>query len=239
MTAPGATLSTGTLDRLRECWAKHLGIPAAELFASPLQVVSHGQELADYQGALGFFREGCTLVSLPPRRFAELRGRVPGPPLDEGAFAEAFRAVSPVIIGPAFLGYAEVIPPPVHPVQPLAEGVAPLIEGLRCACPPREWEQGGSAASHRGLCGVLIGGKLAALAGYQVWGRVIAHVSVICHPEGRRRGLGRSVVAHAAAHALDAGLIPQYRTLESNTPSRRLADALGFGLYARSVTARL
>ena len=73
----------------------------------------------------------------------------------------------------------------------------------------------------------------------KVWDDVIAHISVVTHPAYRGRGYGRGVVAHLAATALQAGLIPQYRTLDSNTGSIRIAEALGFERYATSVAVRL
>jgi hypothetical protein len=46
-------------------------------------------------------------------------------------------------------------------------------------------------------------------------------------------------VAHAAEHALGAGLVPQYRTLQSNTPAMAVAKRLGFVEYGFSVYVRL
>jgi predicted GNAT family acetyltransferase len=87
--------------------------------------------------------------------------------------------------------------------------------------------------------GVFAGGDLVALAGYEVLGSTIAHISVITHPAFRGRGFGRSTVSHLARVALAAGLVPQYRTLESNRASIRVAESLGFVHYASSVAVRL
>jgi predicted GNAT family acetyltransferase len=89
--------------------------------------------------------------------------------------------------------------------------------------------------------GVYHGNELVALAGYEVWGEMIAHIAVVTHPAFRGRGFGRCAVAHVARAALAAGLIPQYRTLESNLASIRVAESLGFSLYAyaTSVAVRL
>jgi predicted GNAT family acetyltransferase len=84
-----------------------------------------------------------------------------------------------------------------------------------------------------------VGERVAALAGYEVWGSTIAHISVITHPDFRSRGFGRSAVAHLAGRAMAAGLLPQYRTLQSNRASIRVAEALGFHFYATSTAVRL
>jgi predicted GNAT family acetyltransferase len=68
---------------------------------------------------------------------------------------------------------------------------------------------------------------------------MIAHISIITHPDHRGLSLGRSAVAHLAGRAIAAGLLPQYRTLESNQASMRVAELLGFRSYATSVSIRL
>jgi GNAT superfamily N-acetyltransferase len=143
------------------------------------------------------------------------------------------------VIGPAYVGYAEVVRPPLYPVRSLTEGDASKAAELRAACPRTEWEHGGIDVNAQPSSGVFIGSELVSLAGYEIWGGVVAHISVITHPAFRSRGFGRSAVAHLANAALAAGLVPQYRTLESNRPSMRIAESLGFLHYASSVAVRL
>ena len=112
------------------------------------------------------------------------------------------------------------------------------VARLRAACPPREWEHGGSEVVHP-QAGAFSDDELVALAGYEVWGNRIAHISVITHPAHRGRGLGAAVVSHAASLALDRRLVPQYRTLEANASSIAIAERLGFEPYARSLSVRL
>ena len=81
-------------------------------------------------------------------------------------------------------------------------------------------------------------GELIALAGYETWGGTIAHISIVTHPSHRNQGAGRTAVAGVTQHALRAGLLPQYRTLQSNQPSIRIAEALGFSAYATSMAVR-
>jgi RimJ/RimL family protein N-acetyltransferase len=81
-------------------------------------------------------------------------------------------------------------------------------------------------------------GPIGSLASYAVWDR-LAHISVITGGSQRGRGSGRAVVALAARHALDAGLVPQYRTLHSNAPSMALGRRLGFREYGLSIYVRL
>jgi len=116
---------------------------------------------------------------------------------------------------------------------------APAVAALRAACREDEWEHGGSDVGQHPAFGVFVDDQLAALAGYEIWGGTIAHISVITHPAHRGRGFGAAAVAHITAHALAAGMLPQYRTLDSNQPSMRIAATLGFHRYATSLAMRM
>lgn len=149
--------------------------------------------------------------------------------------------VAKLVIGPAYIGYATEVTPPAQPVRALdtaADAYGPAIDELRAHCPEDEWSHGGAAKEHP-CSGAFVGNRLVSLASYEVWAGGIAHLSVITHPHFRNRGFGLSVVAHIAARALQEGLLPQYRTLEANRSSKRIAERLGFEEYATSVAARV
>jgi GNAT superfamily N-acetyltransferase len=220
-------------------WASHLGCSAESLFGQPLHIVVHGTDLADYEGIFALFRCGAATISFPPDRVESLRHLLPSPPFTPDRFAGAFDGSSFVVIGPAYIGYAEVVRLPSHPVRSLTKRDASAAGTLQAACTETEWEHGGSVVGEHPSSGVFVGSELAAVAGYEVWGGTIAHISVITHPAFRGRGFGRSAVAHLASAALAAGLVPQYRTLESNRASIRIAETLGFTHYATSVAVRL
>ncbi|MFJ8885839.1 GNAT family N-acetyltransferase [Streptomyces sp. NPDC102402] len=76
-----------------------------------------------------------------------------------------------------------------------------------------------------------------AAAGCQVWPRSVAHLSVLVAPGHRGRGLARGVASAAVAHALDAGLLPQWRARPH--PSKRVALALGFRDLGSQLSVRL
>lgn len=76
-----------------------------------------------------------------------------------------------------------------------------------------------------------------AAAGYQAWPQAVAHLSVLVSPGHRGRGLARVVASAAVAHALDAGLLPQWRARRH--PSQRVALALGFRDLGSQLSVRL
>lgn len=53
-------------------------------------------------------------------------------------------------------------------------------------------------------------------------------LAVVTAPEARGRGLGRALVAQAAARVLTCGAVPTYLHATDNVASARLADAAGF-----------
>ncbi|MDR3401842.1 MAG: GNAT family N-acetyltransferase [Chthoniobacter sp.] len=230
-------------------WAAEFGCDAGALFAEPLRIVHHRNSFADYHGVFGLFRQGAAIVSVPSHQAGLLHPLLTEVAHDRSpaALGSALQSVATSIIGPAYLGYSLSVTAPVHPTRVLTLQDFPAWQKLQRSCDPTEWEHGGSVlAPDQGdsstvnpCSGVFIDGLLAAVAGYETWGGTIAHISVVTHPGFRRRGLARSAVAHLCGHAMAAGLLPQYRTLESNMASLRVAESLGFSPYARSLAVRL
>jgi GNAT superfamily N-acetyltransferase len=232
-------ISNQSLAAANEFWAAHLGVDSDSLFCTPLQLVEHGTDLANYNGIFALFRNSAAIISFPADRFAELSARIPPSPFVPADFARTFEAHGLRVIGPAYIGYADAVPSPAHNVRSLTEGDASAVGTLRSAYTDTEWEHGGSTIVEQATSCLFIDDELVALAGYEVWKPSIAHISVITHPAHRGHGYGRSVVSHNANLALAAGLVPQYRTLESNAPSIEIANRLGFTHYATSVAIRL
>jgi GNAT superfamily N-acetyltransferase len=242
-------LSDRTIAIAHRYWAQHLGCKPDELFADPARAIQHGGERAGYEGVFALFREGRVMISLPHDGDSKSS---PSAAMMEtfqrwlweedfapGSFATAMMPLAEGIIGPAFIGYAETMmhPDPAHAVRSLAADDTSALEALQAACDSTEWQHGGSSIEH--VCsGAFVEGQLAALAGYEVWGGTIAQICIVTHPERRGKGYARSAVAHVARRAFDAGLLPQYRTLEANGPSMRVAESLGFEEYAVSVALR-
>jgi GNAT superfamily N-acetyltransferase len=122
----------------------------------------------------------------------------------------------------------------------LVPGDAASVARLRDGCTTEEWDHGGSDPETAPAFGCFDAqGDLLALAGYKTWGEEIAHLSIFSARDHRGRGFGRAAVAWAARHALDAGLLPPYRTLVANGPSMGIATRLGFERYGFSVFVRL
>jgi len=223
-----------------EYWASFFDCPVSGLFAEPCRIGSHGPELEDYWGASALFRDGSAMISVPPDS-GKLLEKILTSSTRLSAladFADAFGPVSARTVGPASIGYTfDITGEPNSSTRSLEPSDAVAIERLESACDPEDWETGGSPSEHP-CSGSFVDGQLAALAGYEIWGGTIAHISIVTHPAFRGQGHGRSAVAHLAGRALASGLLPQYRTLERNAPSIAIAESLGFQKYAVSMAVR-
>lgn len=230
-------------------WAQDFAIEPAALHPRQTWVQAHRGRLADATGISVLVAGGSPVVSMPAAVYAALGAAARRWTRDGVADGAALaRAIAPFeavkVVGPAFIGYG------TRDTLDLSDaGLARELSGssaderavqaLRAECTEEEWQHGGCGA-HRAAAFAASAedGRLGSLASYAVWGR-LAHISVITGRAQRGRGSGRAVVALAAQHALDAGLIPQYRTLHSNAPSMALGRRLGFREYGFSMYVRL
>jgi L-amino acid N-acyltransferase YncA len=76
-----------------------------------------------------------------------------------------------------------------------------------------------------------------AASGHISWPRNIAHLSVLTAPSARGRGLARATASAAIAHALAAGMLPQWRARVPE--SRSVARALGFSELGTQIRVQL
>ena len=198
------------------------------------------------QGVGMFLRGQRLIVSIPPSLAAlEAKARMWSPDAAQNPLPAAGEIGLPVekIVGPAFVGYSDR-----SHFRPIEGGAArvldpvldlPAWEALKAACDATQWRNGGDSLSAPGAVGVFCGHDLAAFAGYEIWGGTIAHISIITDPRYRGRGCGKQAVSAITRLALDRGLVPQYRTLDSNTPAIAIAQSLGFERYSTTVWIKI
>ncbi|KPI15459.1 hypothetical protein OV450_2597 [Actinobacteria bacterium OV450] len=180
---------------------------------------------------------GSAVVTAPSEGAAavvrDVLGKLPPQALRDGArdstlVGEAF-AVSRML-GPAALSYAS--PAGFRPVgadAPAAEQLPAAHPDVRSLEQAAGQEDAGEAALDEITSPAFVvraQGRVVSAAGYQMWPRRTAHISVLTAPEARGRGLARVSASAAVSHALAAGLLPQWRARPA--ASRRVAAALGF-----------
>lgn len=240
-------LTDYTLKVADEWWARDFACPPDHLRPGATHVQVHAGELTGDDGIWILAVGTWPVVSLPPAIFPGLREYAQAWSRETIATSGALQAgLGPFrptrIVGPAFIGYAtrECLGKDTkRRARQLVETDGDAATALRTHCDPEAWDHGGSEFGRVPTFGAFAEeGRLAALAGYETWGR-IAHISIVSGPDRRSQGYGAAAVLAAAEHALQAGLVPQYRTLKANKPSMRLAEGLGFQEYGVSVYVKV
>lgn len=241
-----SALAAPTLDIVDAYWAADLGCVRADLRPQSTLVVPHAPAFVGYAGLYILIIGAAPIVSLPHDLYPSLRDAAARWSAAEVRSAEflgdALGDRVDRIIGLAFIGYADGAtfrPLAANPACLLGASAASDVAALRAACVAAEWEHGGREVGQNPATGVYISERLVALAGYETWGGRIANISVITHPSYRGEGYAGAAVSALTETALAQGLVPQYQTLESNTPSLRVARKLGFVRYATSMAVRL
>jgi hypothetical protein len=175
---------------------------------------------------------GATAVEVPPALVGRLGGLIASQPgCDLTDPASVVELVGPVakLLGPASLAYADrgCFQPRGTCVTVMLPAGHEAVRELTSACGPRDTDESSIAWFTSPVSVVERDGKVVAACGYEVWSGALAHIGVLTHPRWRSRGLATSVASSTVAHALDAGLIPQWRARCTLTASRRIARSLG------------
>jgi len=238
-------LQTSTIVAVESYWTDFFACPLAVFERANTYVVQHAG-MGEYRGIFLFRRKQALIISVPPADYSVYQARlacITAASFDDiASLTRQIPAIISRVIGPAWIGYADA-----RTFSPHQSGAArllipadePAFLRFREACPPLDWEYGGSVFGSRPLAGQFIDDTLVALAGYDLWGERIAHIAVVTHPAYRGRSYGTCVVSVLAETVLTQELTPQYRTLHANAPSIAIAAALGFVAYADSLAIRL
>jgi GNAT superfamily N-acetyltransferase len=230
------------LDRF---YAEYLGCPV-EALRHPGVVVGVQSEEAHYNGLFVWRREQSCVLSVPPEHLEPVRRYVRDKSIaevwGEAQFRALFGAQIERIVGPTWVGnidWEELRSVDLRDARVLSRGDARALWDLEVACAPLEWRHAGIGLDLPVVVGCEVKGRLVAVAGYTLWGKEVAHVGVVTHPEYRGQGYGKAAVAALTLYAGGRGLIMQYRALESNPASIGIAVSLGYRPYASTYSVRL
>jgi GNAT superfamily N-acetyltransferase len=240
----GSGVNDATHETVREHWSALLDCDPATVFAAGSSVVT-----AD-AGAVEVLvhPEGAVLAA--PAWLADPLRSV----LAEGSVAPTAAGVRELVgtavggseptvaevLGPQFVGYCDDSTfTPVHDASAPVAAVEPdSLASLRDATPAEEWDRSGVRFDDGPTFAVERDGRPVAAAQYQTT-HGTAGIGIVSHPEHRGEGHATLAVSLATAHALDAGLVPEYRTLEAWSSSVALADRLGFERVGSSLLVTL
>lgn len=235
-----------TADTLRQVdafWAAYFGCTAEDLNAARTLAVPHAA-LANYDGALVFRHGPACVVSVPEMtpevERVKFRQAKPEEVFDPKFLGRTFVVGTDKVTGPAWVGLADrsdyrSVPTSARLLGEADEGaLARLAEGCGEA-----WKQSKLVVDLKPLFGHFEGREIVAVSGYRVMGNLLAYVGVITHPDHRGKGHAKSVVARAMDDAFSNALVAMWRTPEANAGAVKLAQSLGFKLYARTYDVQL
>jgi GNAT superfamily N-acetyltransferase len=240
-------LSVEVLRVADEYWANDFGCAVEDLRPVKTRVQIHAGGMAEYHGASLLMLRVAPVVSVPEFIYSEVAARAdsftPANTRDPETLTSLLApAQVSLVLGPAYIGYAsaaELRQSSVEGTRKLESFEDPAVQGFKAALGPEDWDVGGiGPCEGRAIGAFSDAGELKAICGIRVWGGTIAHLCVATLPDARGYGFGTRAVAATAQFALELGLLPQYRTLESNLPSIRVAEKLGFKKYGWSMFAR-
>ncbi|PYC62819.1 GNAT family N-acetyltransferase [Streptomyces tateyamensis] len=222
------------LIRARGLWENLASVPVSFAPTGGVSVVVSPESGMCPSGWVGVVVLGGSAIVTAPSEDAAVtvRNALANLPVGAVAGADSVRGVLSVarVLGPAALAYVS------------AEGFRPVSAGgLTVEQLPGEHPDlraleklaGGQDADEAGLGEITSPafvvrevGEVVAAAGYRAWPSRTAHVGVLTAPQWRGQGLAQLTGSGAVAHALAAGLLPQWRA--RGPASRRVALALGF-----------
>lgn len=187
-----------------------------------------------------------SIVHLGDDRFVtapdDVRARVEAAdPRTAGQLVEALGAPTVARSGAAHLAYADRMtfrPRPSGRVVVVGAD-DPRFSRLRADADPEEWGESFGQDERAHCVGIVHDDALVSIAGYRLWDDALAHVAVFTAAAQRARGLSTEVASAAIAHALEAGLVPQWRARVGNTASIRVAEKLGLVTLGTQLFARL
>jgi len=228
-------------------FAENFEVPPAALSHERVLVRAHPRIYAGYAGAQFLRTPAGYLLTVPPewvdRATEALHEAPPAAAFDVQALGAVFGDNVDVPIGPSTIAYADesdFLPADTMHARLLGREDAEAMIEFREACDPLEWSHGGaiSPVQHPTFA-AFVGDAIVAAASYDYQGERIRHVGFITRPDRRCNGYGRAVASAVSAFGLAEGGIMQWQTLQSNVPSFRVGQALGYQPWIETIAIRL
>ena len=235
-----------SLAAINAHWSGVLGREVACLPAGRAVVGAHSPALQELGGLYVWECGGACIVSAPQDLVMDIAGPVGGAAPESVIAGDSLRdALGDRLgraTGPAVIYYADggdFVRQEELGARPLIPSDDDALRELSRDVGEEAWVNSNISFERVPIFGIYEQRRMVAAASYERWGERLLHVGVVTHPDYRGQGFGRGVAAATTAHALEAGGIAQWQTLASNAPSARIADALGFRPYCRTLFLQL
>jgi GNAT superfamily N-acetyltransferase len=221
--------------RAEAFWAQRLGCAQSAFAVAGPTLVPHPRGNALY----AFATATSLMVCAPPELHAAIARLGDPRALVTRKGAQALGRPISRLVGPARIAYLHQTVSPAPEAIALDSARDPRLQRLRAAVSAEEWRHANLDAAEPPLFAIEAGDEIAAAAGFERLLDAVAHIGVLAHPAFRGRGRAKRAVGAAVAAAQARSLLPQYQTLASNKPALGIAAALGFELFATTLSADL
>ncbi|WP_433662850.1 GNAT family N-acetyltransferase [Nocardia sp. CA-128927] len=233
------------LTRARALWEGLAVVPVSFSSAAAASVVVSPNAMICPQGWAGVIAlQGQAIVTAPSSVAAEaISAAVAKLSVDELVDPDLLGKVLPLaeVLGPAALAYVDEYSFRPVSLSSLSLEALPVehpdLRDLATLSGDQDAEESGLDEITSPAFAIRDDGQVIAAAGYRTWPSRTAHLSVLTAPDRRGQGLARIAASAAVAHALEAGLLAQWRA--RSPQSRRVARALGFRELGTQLSIRL
>lgn len=215
--------------RVRRVWVESAGVPVG-FPAAGLEVVVSGKSLLCPPGWAGVVVLGRSGIATVPT--SDLIPALAALPADVDQIQAGFDPAR--TLGPATLSYLDRRD--FRPVSATVHENAD-VTGLVAQVGADDAGEAGLDEVTSPIFAISDGAEVVAAAGYSRWPGEVAHLSVLTGTRHRNRGLAGIVASAAVMHALDHGLLPQWRARPP--ASRKVARRLGFREFGAQLSVDL
>jgi GNAT superfamily N-acetyltransferase len=240
-----------TFDRIAEAWNLLAGVPGGWV-PGKITIASSVASVIAPPGWVGAIRLGAgsvtagALITAPDEPQAalvreKLGALMPEQATDRPTWDCMWPSDPRHILGPAALAYLDApdfVQRAGEPVEAVALAeVADAVAALERDAGADDVNEVGITDATSPLFVIWRDATVAAVCAYRPWVGRLAHMMVLTHPDHRGRGLAQRAATEASRHALDAGLVPQWR---ARVPaSQAVARALGYTTVGAQLSLRL
>ena len=240
-----------TVDRIAVAWNVLSGVPHGwvpgkiTIASSPESVIAPPGWVGTIRLGAGSVAAGALITAPDEPQAASVRDTLgtarPEEATDRPAWGSLWPSEPGRILGPAELAYLDA--PDFAPRNGESVDVVALsdvddaIAALERDAGPDDVNEVGITDAVSPLFVIWRAAAVAAVCAYRPWVGRLAHMMVLTHPDHRGQGLAQRAATEASRHALDAGLIPQWR---ARVPaSQAVARSLGYTTVGAQLSLHL
>jgi hypothetical protein len=226
-----SALGDAAIAQVWAAWRDLLGMN--DLDPDTRRVVVDAKSALGPAGWVGVLRlDRAVVVAVPTRdlepiavaAIAELSGaQVTDPALVAPRFGRVAATMGPSMLAYVDAGSLRSVPPATVDQGAIDD---PRLRELVASVPAEDAHQAGMLNCTSPIFLVVVANRVVSVCGYRLWADRLAHLCVLTASDARNAGHARAAGAAAAQHALDAGLVPQWRARPP--ASQAVGAALGF-----------